>query len=61
MGSSNHIVNPNGVEGLSMEVPPNTCVVVEYLARGTTKSYLIKKCRRKLNFFVVIHLALDLS
>jgi serine/threonine protein kinase len=61
MGSSDLIVNPNGTEG-SIEGPPNACcVVVEYLAGGTLKSYLIKNRRKKLAFNVVIQLALDLS
>lgn len=61
MGSSDLIVNPNGTEG-STEGPPNACcVVVEYLAGGTLKSYLIKNRRKKLAFDVVIQLALDLS
>ncbi|KAG9451946.1 hypothetical protein H6P81_004850 [Aristolochia fimbriata] len=37
------------------------CVVVEYLAGGTLKQYLIKNRRRKLAYKVVIQLALDLS
>ncbi|KAI4343762.1 hypothetical protein L6164_011071 [Bauhinia variegata] len=37
------------------------CVVVEYLAGGSLKSYLIKNRRRKLAFKVVIQLALDLA
>lgn len=37
------------------------CVVVEYLAGGTLKDYLIRNRRRKLAFKVVIQLALDLS
>lgn len=61
MGSSDLIVNPNGTEG-STEGPSNACcVVVEYLAGGTLKSYLIKNRRKKLAFDVVIQLALDLS
>ncbi|KAJ8768374.1 hypothetical protein K2173_021527 [Erythroxylum novogranatense] len=37
------------------------CVVVEYLAGGTLKQYLIRNSRKKLPFRVVIQLALDLS
>ncbi|XP_052169957.1 serine/threonine-protein kinase STY13-like [Diospyros lotus] len=37
------------------------CVVVEYLPGGTLKKYLIRNCRKKLAFKVVIQLALDLS
>lgn len=45
-----------------ISMPNNVCcVVVEYLAGGTLKSYLIKNRRRKLAFKVVIQLALDLA
>lgn len=37
------------------------CVVVEYLAGGTLKNYLIKNRRKKLPFKVVMELALDLA
>ncbi|KAG8062823.1 hypothetical protein GUJ93_ZPchr0003g17784 [Zizania palustris] len=37
------------------------CVVVEYLAGGTLKQYLIKSRRRKLAYKVVVQLALDLA
>jgi hypothetical protein len=37
------------------------CVVVEYLAGGTLKQYLIKNRRRKLAYKVVVQLALDLA
>ncbi|KAI4368371.1 hypothetical protein MLD38_016934 [Melastoma candidum] len=37
------------------------CVVVEYLPGGTLKQYLIRNCRRKLPYKVVIQLALDLA
>jgi hypothetical protein len=37
------------------------CVVVEYLAGGTLKQYLIKNSRRKLAYKVVVQLALDLA
>ncbi|EFJ21239.1 hypothetical protein SELMODRAFT_271276 [Selaginella moellendorffii] len=37
------------------------CVVVEYLAGGTLKQFLIQHCRKKLRLKVVIQLALDLS
>ncbi|RWW31781.1 hypothetical protein GW17_00003582 [Ensete ventricosum] len=37
------------------------CVVVEYLAGGTLKQYLIKNRRRKLPFKIVIQVALDLA
>eukprot|EP00249_Psilotum_nudum_P013568 c24402_g1_i1 orf=218-1354(-) len=37
------------------------CVIVEYLAGGTLKDFLIRHRRRKLTFKVVMQLALDLS
>ncbi|KAL6008063.1 hypothetical protein ACLOJK_033569 [Asimina triloba] len=37
------------------------CVVVEYLAGGTLKQYLIKNRRRKIAYKIVIQLALDLA
>ncbi|WOK95631.1 serine/threonine-protein kinase HT1 [Canna indica] len=37
------------------------CVVVEYLAGGTLKQYLIKNRRRKLPYKIVIQIALDLA
>lgn len=43
-------------------LPPRACcVVVEYLAGGTLKQYLIRNRRKKLALKVVIQLALDLS
>ncbi|KAG5049845.1 hypothetical protein AAZX31_04G166000 [Glycine max] len=59
MGSSElQIQTDNGL----ISMPSNICcVVVEYLAGGTLKSFLIKNRRRKLAFKVVIQLALDLA
>lgn len=37
------------------------CVVVEYLAGGTLKQFLIRHRQRKLAYKIVIELALDLS
>jgi len=37
------------------------CVVVEYLAGGTLKSFLIKNRRQKLDFKVVVQISLDIS
>uniref|UniRef100_A0A0D6R1P3 non-specific serine/threonine protein kinase n=1 Tax=Araucaria cunninghamii TaxID=56994 RepID=A0A0D6R1P3_ARACU len=52
----------DSVNGDLVEVPSSACfVVVEYVAGGTLKGYLIKNRRRKLAFKVVIQLALDLS
>eukprot|EP01018_Ginkgo_biloba_P019629 Gb_17507 [translate_table: standard] len=45
-----------------VQVPSNVCcIIVEYLTRGTLKSYLIKNRISKLDFKFVIQLALDLS
>ncbi|TKY55190.1 Serine/threonine-protein kinase HT1 [Spatholobus suberectus] len=52
------IQTDNGLIGMPSNV---CCVVVEYLAGGNLKSYLIKNRRRKLAFKVVIQLALDLA
>ncbi|XP_047311579.1 serine/threonine-protein kinase STY13-like [Impatiens glandulifera] len=59
MGSSSlHIQTEGGQIAM-----PNSicCVVVEYLAGGTLKTYLIKNRRRKLPFKVVHQIALDLA
>ncbi|KAK7347008.1 hypothetical protein VNO80_21532 [Phaseolus coccineus] len=59
MGSSElQIQTDNGLIGMPSNV---CCVVVEYLAGGNLKSYLIKNRRRKLAFKIVIQLALDLA
>jgi len=51
----------DGDEGFH-HVPNNACcVVVEYLAGGTLKDYLIRNRRRKLSYKVVVELALDVS
>jgi len=48
--------------GARTELPPRACcVVVEYLAGGTLKQYLIKNRRRKLAYKVVVQIALDLA
>eukprot|EP00249_Psilotum_nudum_P031573 c4585_g2_i1 orf=180-917(+) len=45
-----------------LHVPSNVgCVVVEYLAGGTLKEFLLRHRRRKLTFKVVLQLALELS
>lgn len=63
MGTSElRIPAQNSLNGDLIQVPSRTCcVVVEYLAGGTLKNYLIKNRRKKLAFKVVIQLALDLS
>ncbi|XP_004501940.1 serine/threonine-protein kinase 52-like [Cicer arietinum] len=59
MGSSElQIQTDNGLIGMPSNI---CCVVVEYLAGGALKSFLIKNRRRKLAFKVVIQLALDLA
>ena len=43
-------------------MPSNVCcVIVEYLAGGALKTFLIKNRRRKLAFKVVVQIALDLA
>ncbi|XP_023004859.1 serine/threonine-protein kinase HT1-like [Cucurbita maxima] len=59
MGSAElQIQTENGLIGMPSNI---CCVVVEYLAGGALKSYLIKNRRRKLAFKVVVQLALDLA
>ncbi|KAL6552974.1 hypothetical protein OROGR_006816 [Orobanche gracilis] len=60
MGASElNIENENNSH---IRMPLNICcVVVEYLPGGTLKSFLIRNCRTKLAFKVVIQLALDLA
>ncbi|KAM7521622.1 hypothetical protein LguiA_011524 [Lonicera macranthoides] len=60
MGTSNLKVPSNNDDRNSL--PSRACcVVVEYLTGGTLKKYLIRNCRKKLAFKIVIQLALDLS
>ncbi|KAJ8765835.1 hypothetical protein K2173_015767 [Erythroxylum novogranatense] len=62
MGTSNLKVPNNDPSVESTSFPSRACcVVVEHLAGGTLKQYLIRNSRRKLAFRVVIQLALDLS
>lgn len=59
IGSSGlNIQTDNGQIGMPSNI---CCVVVEYLAGGNLKSYLIKNRRKKLAFKVVVQLALDLA
>lgn len=53
-----NIQKENGNLGMPLNV---CCVVVEYLAGGTLKNFLIRNSRAKLAFKVVIQLALDLA
>lgn len=48
-------------DGLDSNPARACCVVVEYLAGGTLKQYLIRNRQKKLAFKVVIQLALDLA
>eukprot|EP00250_Pteridium_aquilinum_P005037 c15196_g1_i2 orf=704-1861(+) len=50
-----------GADGFVHVASNVCCVVVEYLAGGTLKNYLIRHIRKKLTFKVVMQLALDLS
>ncbi|KAG6543708.1 hypothetical protein Mapa_014892 [Marchantia paleacea] len=63
MGSSNLQIPSfeRGSDGFVHVASNICCVVVEYLAGGTLKDFLIRHRRRKLAFRVVIQLALDLS
>lgn len=63
MGNSDLRI-PSSVQGDEgfHHVPNNACcVVVEYLAGGTLKDYLIRNRRKKLSYKVVVELALDVS
>ncbi|XP_047968559.1 serine/threonine-protein kinase STY13-like [Salvia hispanica] len=53
-----NIQTENGHIGMPSNI---CCVVVEYLAGGALKSYLIKFRRKKLAFKVVVQMALDLA
>ncbi|KAL9239693.1 hypothetical protein vseg_013992 [Gypsophila vaccaria] len=63
MGTSNLIIPVSSSSNNGRDALPSRacCVVVEYLAGGTLKNYLIRNRRRKLAIKVVIQLALDLS
>ncbi|KAI4342728.1 hypothetical protein MLD38_027315 [Melastoma candidum] len=62
MGTSNLKIPSKTPSETHSSIPARACcVVVEYLAGGTLKQYLIRNCRRKLPYKVVIQLALDLS
>lgn len=53
-----NIQTENGHFGMPVNV---CCVVVEYLAGGALKTFLIKNRRKKLAFKVVLQIALDLA
>ncbi|KAH9623367.1 hypothetical protein KSS87_012623 [Heliosperma pusillum] len=63
MGTSNLTIPVNNSSKGGRDAKPSRacCVVVEYLAGGTLKEYLIKNKKRKLAIKVVIQFALDLS
>lgn len=50
-----------GADGFVPVASNVCCVVVEYLAGGTLKNFLIRHIRKKLTFKAVMQLALDLS
>lgn len=63
MGTSNLRIPSKGQSSDAQSPLPARacCVVVEYLAGGTLKHFLIRNRRRKLSFKDVIQIALDLS
>ncbi|TYI55409.1 hypothetical protein E1A91_D11G139600v1 [Gossypium mustelinum] len=63
MGTSNLKIRTKDATSQNNSVLPFSacCVVVEYVAGGTLKNYLIRNRRKKLAFKVVIQIALDLS
>ncbi|KAL5561725.1 hypothetical protein UlMin_031472 [Ulmus minor] len=61
MGTSNLKIPANPSDNQSSPPARACCVVVEYLAGGTLKNYLIRNRKKKLPFKTVVQLALDLS
>jgi hypothetical protein len=61
MGTSALKTNSSSSKRTGMPSINGACVLIEYLPRGTLKSYLIKNRGRKLPFKIVIRLALDLA
>ncbi|OAY76084.1 Serine/threonine-protein kinase STY17 [Ananas comosus] len=63
MGTSElRIPQENTASNRQISLPTRACcVVVEYLAGGTLKNYLIRNRRKKLAYKIVIQLALDLA
>lgn len=63
MGATNLKIPSKGssMDGQNSLPARACCVVVEYLAGGTLKQYLIRNRRKKLAFKAVIQIALDLS
>lgn len=63
MGTSDLKIPTNNTSNSVQNSLPSRacCVVVEYLPGGTLKKYLIRNCRKKLSFKIVVQLALDLS
>nr|XP_043610421.1 serine/threonine-protein kinase STY13-like [Erigeron canadensis] len=62
MGTSDLKIPTNTLNSAQNSLPSRACcVVVEYLPGGTLKKYLIRNCRKKLSFKIVVQLALDLS
>lgn len=62
LGTSDCKIPSEVSHGDQLQEPSNICcVVVEYLAGGTLKAFLIKNRRQKLAFKVVVQIALDIS
>lgn len=62
LGTSNlKIPSEVSLNGGQIQVPSNIYCVVEYLAGGALKSFLIKNRRQKLAFKAVVQIALDIS
>lgn len=62
LGTSDCKIPSEFSHGDQLQEPSNICcVVVEYLAGGTLKAFLIKNRRQKLAFKVVVQIALDIS
>lgn len=62
LGTSDCNIPSEVSRGDQLQEPSNfCCVVVEYLAGGTLKAFLIKNRRQKLAFKVVVQMALDIS
>lgn len=62
MGTSDLKIPQDNSMNRDYRIPARACcVVVEFLAGGTLKQYLIKNWRKKLPFKVVIQLALDIA
>jgi len=62
MGTSNLKIPSKNSNGEEETLPSRACcVIVEFIAGGTLKQYLIKNRKKKLAYKVVVQLALDLA